>query len=192
MASAPTRGELGRWFSLLRRTDWYAIEGRLVAAIYRERAGSLTPDGYGRGNGYEPRGSETSDRTAAAAVALVDGHDRLADAHRRHTFRAIDDLEAMLDALGRLEGHLTQVSRLVTPDEDQVPPCLPCAAGGAVHPATHLGDVGGRLPRPVRLCAAAYEFVRRTGRIPLPEEAAGHARSGRWRIHVPGPERRPR
>jgi len=94
--------------------------------------------------------------------------------------------------VARLQGHLTQINRLVTPDVDQAPPCLPCAAGGVNHAATHLGDVGGRLPRPVRLCEAAYEFVRRTGRIPLPEEAASHARSGRWRVHVPSPERRPR
>jgi len=193
-SSQPTRGQLARWFAALRRTDWYAIEHRMVAALYRERAGTLVPDGYGHGNGYQPRGSTVSDRTAAAAVALADvaDHGQLADAHRRHTMGALADLEATLDALNRVQGHLAQVARLVTPDEDQAPPCLPCAAGGANHAATHLGDVGGRLPRPVRLCEAAYEFVRRTGRIPQPDEAASYARSGRWRVHVPGPDRRPR
>jgi len=191
---APTRGELARWFASLRRTDWYAVENRLVAALYRERAGTLVPDGYGRGNGFQPRASGPGDRTAAAAVALAGAEDHLhlADAHRKHTFRAVSDLEAALDAVARLHGHLAQIAKLVTPDEAQAPPCLPCAAGGANHAATHLGDVGGRLPRPVRLCEAAYEFVRRTGRIPLPEEAAAYARSGRWRVHVPSPDRRPR
>ena len=189
MPALPTRGQTAALVTQLRKADWTSIEIALAAAIVRERAGGVERDGYPRSVGFDAvgRGNGASDPTYVAANA----HQPV-DVHRSHTYAAVNDLTACVDALARLVTRLHKLQRLITADADQVPSCEPCAAGGVHHASVHWGDVAGRLREPVHMCRDAYEFVRRHGRVPNRDEAKTHDATGRWKVHVLAPQRRPR
>lgn len=187
-----TRTELHLRFAALRRVDWALIERRLAAALVRERAGSVVPDGYPSGGGNGRSSGAVADPTGRVATDRLSDAIWLKDAHRKHTLKACAELDALMTSFNRLEGHLTQITRLINPNEARMPDCVPCAAAGVHHTSIHWGTVGGRLAEPTHVCAKVYEFVRRHHRLPTSAEASNHDRTGRWRVRTAPPDRRPR
>jgi hypothetical protein len=182
----PTRAQLARYVTALRQADWVAVERRLAAALQRERAGTVASDGWGRGRDFNARGGTTlGDPTGSASLGRLTPPGSRADPHAHLTRAALRALTDAVEAKDRLVTHLTALTSLITHDDDQVPECEPCRAGGIHHPAVRWGDVGGRLPEPVNLCLATYEYVRRHGALPAPADCARHDASGRWRVRIP-------
>jgi hypothetical protein len=195
MSAAPrlNTAVLSLHFRALQRMDWEAAERSLLSALARERAGSVVPDGYRTGGSRsEARHTGVSDPTATVAIVRGEPGAWRSDPHRSHTLGAVDELRQLIDAYNRLCFHLYQVARLADPDSERMPDCQACAAGGVHHQARHWGTVGGRLRQPTHVCKQVYEFVRRHGRLPTADEAKAHERTGRWRVVISSPERRPR
>lgn len=190
-----SRVQLANLVSAMRRVDWELVERRLNAARIRERSGTVVLDGFGPGKDFNARSASSgvADPTASAALGRASGASiGRADHHREHTLGALVALEQAVEATNVLVSHLVAITALITPDDEQGAMCEPCQAGGIHHAAMHWGRVAGRLNEPVHLCSDAYHFVRRHGVLPTADQVRHHDLTGRWRVTVTPPDRRPR
>jgi hypothetical protein len=168
------------------------LEARLLAAVRRDRSGSVVPDGYPTttGGAGAPNGSDSS--TERAALTLVDRPPR--DRHHELTALAVTSIEDAILGLNRAVAALNSIDDLTKttgPPEHTCGHCTDKRGQGNNRPAAHRGTVGDRLERALDLCEACWGFVRqsanpntRQGQLPTDTQIRDHEDRGRWRIHV--------
>ncbi len=171
------------------------LEARLLAALERDRTGSLVVDGWPAsttGNGSS--GLPTSS-VEAAVVSLVDSR-QPRDHHRELTRRAAEALEDAVVALNTLRSALASIDDLTKTSVDPKAPrtCAHCTGkrGSNDRPVYATSTVADRLDHAIALCSACWHFVEQTaqpgtraGYLPSDDQIRSHEEKGRWRIRVP-------
>lgn len=163
--------------------EWRAIEHVLRELIERgPRMLSSAVDGFrsGGGDGGGGRGGSTYSSVEAAAIAGLSAGpvEHLEDQVRQLQVdlevgaRHLRSILASARLLASVAGH-----RLDVPDQ-----CEACKAAGLVRDGDHFGTVGGRLDPARQLCDLCYEFVRRHGRCPEPDERRRREVSSSWGV----------
>lgn len=170
-----------------------SLQRRMLAALERDRTGTVTPDGYPSvtgGGGSRWNGSSSTER---AAVALADG-DTGRDWHHELLERATTALNSAVTNLNTLRAALDSLDDLTS---DAPPAPRTCQHCTAHLPKSHArvvhrrGTVGDRLTVALDLCEPCYLFVWRStrpgsqaGLLPDGDQIRHHDETGKWRVRV--------
>lgn len=169
------------------------LERRLLAALERDRTGTLALDGWPTsttGNGSN--GLPTSS-VEAAVVARVDSP-QPRDYHRALTRRAAGALEDAVVALNTLRSALASIDDLTKTTGPETKTCAHCTGKrgtGNDRGVYATGTVADRLDQPLALCSPCWHYTEQTatagsqaGHLPSDEQIRDHETRGRWRIRV--------
>lgn len=172
----PTRKALEAELAALTIAHPGSTIATLVAAIARDRAGTVGADGYATrtpGAGDPGGGSRGSSSTETAALARVN-----AKTERDLVHENLEQALGYLDqALGSIRAFQHRVSNLVDIMGPPKPPMCEVLVGTD---SIHFSDVGGRLHRKHHLSQPAYDFVLTRDRLPDEAEREEYRRYGTW------------
>ncbi len=183
----PTRDRIRQLIATLRTTNYDQLEHRLLAALDRNtRSGDATPDGYPTNTLNDSTGSAELTSVESAAHRRLDHPDPdKMRANLRHACRFLDDAVHALHIVD------TRLARIET-HSARTPPAPEKCQACRIRPAELRSTAGGRLDHAYELCEPCVHFAthvcERHGippRIPTPEEAAHHDRTGRWKLRIP-------
>lgn len=158
------------------------------ACALRYEAGRPVNDGRPTTLGAGTRGTSELTSVEAAAAARIDTlhRGRIHDPVHDHTHRALVAIADAAHELKRAVAAFASIARLTSEAPIDSPACECCTAANLPNPRPweHYGDLGGKLPTSLHLCAPCRRYGDDHGQLPTPEQVRHHDATGTWRVRV--------